>query len=212
MSVDKPSEIRHHLNNDVYDLVTLDLSMDRSNGLSLVSEIRSCFHLPLIATAPSHVGESLRVAALELGADDCIAKPFGLLELAARIRAVLRRRDRLYADSGSRSQSKSRRCLFGGWQLDRRARRLGVPDGSCVPLTKTEYALLTAFLDEPMIELSREHLLRATRLHEDLNDRTIDVQILRLRQKLRPTPEVPEIIRTIRGVGYMFMLAVENIG
>jgi two-component system OmpR family response regulator len=100
--------------------------------------------------------------------------------------------------------------VFGGWRLDRRARRLSDPQGAEVRLTKGEYALLTAFLDAPGRPLTREHLLQATRVHEDIFDRSIDVQILRLRRKLEVQPNEPNIIRTERGVGYVFTLPVER--
>jgi two-component system, OmpR family, response regulator len=103
------------------------------------------------------------------------------------------------------------RYRFGGWQLDRRNRRLYDPNGSQVALTKGEYALLTAFLDAPQRPLSREHLLQATRVHEDIFDRSIDVQILRLRRKLELDPSAPQVIRTERGVGYTFALPVERL-
>src|SRR6202022_149433 len=95
------------------------------------------------------------------------------------------------------------RCRFGGWQLDRRTRRLTDPAGAPVTLTKGEYALLVAFLDAPLRPLTREHLLQATRVHEDVFDRSIDVQILRLRRKLEADPSAPHVIRTERGIGYV---------
>jgi two-component system, OmpR family, response regulator len=103
------------------------------------------------------------------------------------------------------------RPRFAGWQLDRRIRRLIDPGGGQVALTKGEYALLTAFLDAPQRPLSREQLLQATRLHEDIFDRSIDVQILRLRRKLEPDPSAPQIIQTERGVGYVFAVPVETL-
>jgi two-component system, OmpR family, response regulator len=214
-TADEPRDIKHQLANDNYDLVLLDLSMGQDVGLALVVDIRSQFDLPLIATMPAHFGESPRVAALELGADDCVAKPIGMRELVARMHAILRRNKRLEDDTNSRDAPDTPRpprfSRFGGWQLDRRTRRLSDPDGSCVPLTKSEYALLAAFLDYPMVTLSRERLLQATRIQEDLRDRSIDVQIMRLRRKLSPGHERPGIIRTVRSAGYIFMLPVEHI-
>jgi two-component system, OmpR family, response regulator len=101
------------------------------------------------------------------------------------------------------------RRRFGGWQLDRRKRRLTNSAGEPVALIKGEYALLIAFLDAPQRPLSRERLLRATRIHEDVFDRSIDVQVLRLRRKLETDPATRSIIRTERGVGYIFSLPVE---
>src|SRR6266446_4850853 len=125
------------------------------------------------------------------------------------IRAVLRRQE---AGRAVTSRDAERgRCKFGGWQLERRTRRLTDPNGTEVALTKGEYALLTAFLDAPQRPLSREHLLQATRGHEDIFDRSIDVQILRLRRKLETDPSAPNIIRTERGIGYVFALPVERV-
>ena len=111
----------------------------------------------------------------------------------------------------SRLDSERGRWKFGGWQLDRRTRRLTDPNGTEVVLTKGEYALLTAFLDAPQRPLSREHLLQATRMHEDIFDRSIDVQILRLRRKLETDPSAPSMIRTERGIGYVFALPVQPL-
>jgi two-component system, OmpR family, response regulator len=144
-----------------------------------------------------------------LGADDYITKPFGLRELLARIRAVLRRRE---AGQAAVQRDRERgRCRFGGWQLDRRIRHLTDSSGIPVALTKGEYALLIAFLDAPQRPLFREHLLQATRIHEDVFDRSIDVQVLRLRRKLETNPNAPRVILTERGVGYVFALPVEAL-
>jgi DNA-binding response OmpR family regulator len=149
-----------------------------------------------------------RVVGLELGADDYVTKPFGLRELLARVRAVLRRRDAWQV--ATPDDTARGRWRFGAWQLDRRSRRLTNPDGAPVALTKGEYALLVAFLEAPQRPLTREHLLQATRVHEDVFDRSIDVQILRLRRKLEVNPAAPAIIQTERGVGYVFALPVER--
>jgi two-component system, OmpR family, response regulator len=101
--------------------------------------------------------------------------------------------------------------LACNWQLDRRLRRLTTSSGAPVVLTKGEYSLLTAFLDAPQRPLTREHLLQATRVHEDVFDRSIDVQILRLRRKLETDSRAPSIIQTERGVGYTFALPVERL-
>ena len=123
--------------------------------------------------------------------------------------ALARRRNKASRDSIHRAPERGR-CRFGGWQLDRRNRRLTDPSGIPVALTKGEYALLIAFLDAPQRPLSREHLLQATRIHEDVFDRSIDVQILRLRRKLERDPSAPRVIQTERGVGYVFAVAVER--
>jgi two-component system OmpR family response regulator len=190
-------------------LVILDLQLGPEDGFNLLREIRSRSDVPVIIITGHRGDEADRVVGLELGADDYITKPFSLRELVARVRAVLRRRE-----AGRRVSQRGPergRCRFGGWQLDRRTRYLTDPDGTLVPLTKGEYALLTAFIDAPQRPLSREHLLQATRMHEDVFDRSIDVQILRLRRKLEIDPSAPRIIRTERGVGYVFALAAEPL-
>jgi DNA-binding response OmpR family regulator len=120
----------------------------------------------------------------------------------------LRRRDAV--GTALRREPAIRRYRFGGWQLERRSRRLTNPDGTLVTLTTREYALLIAFLHAPQHVLSREYLLQATHVHEDIFDRSIDVQLLRLRRKLEADSSAPTIIQTVRGVGYMFALAVEQ--
>jgi two-component system, OmpR family, response regulator len=190
-------------------LVVLDLCLGDDDGLDLLRDIRSRSDVPVIITTGHRRDEIDVVLGLELGADDYLAKPFGLRELLARIRAVLRRREAKPV-AGEREPERGR-YRFGGWELDRRTRRLTDPHGGPVMLTKGEYALLTAFVDAPQRPLSREHLMRASRMHEDVFDRSIDVQILRLRRKLEIDPSAPQIIRTERGVGYVFTLHVEPL-
>ncbi|HTZ79310.1 MAG TPA: response regulator [Stellaceae bacterium] len=191
------------------NLVILDLRLGEEDGLDLLREIRSRSDVPIIITTGHRGDEIDRVVGLELGADDYVTKPFGLRELLARARAVLRRREAGRAAAPARETTHTR-CHFGGWQLDRRTRRLSDPSGAPVALTKGEYALLVAFLDAPQRPLTREHLLQATRMHEDVFDRSIDVQILRLRRKLEVDPSSPRVIQTERGVGYVFTLPVEH--
>jgi two-component system, OmpR family, response regulator len=191
------------------DLVILDLRLGQEEGFDLLREIRSRSDIPVIITTGDRRDEIDRVVGLELGADDYVTKPFSLRELLARIRAVLRRQEA--GRAAIRRDPERGRYQFGGWQLDRRNRRLYDPNGSEVALTKGEYALLTALLDAPQRPLSREHLLQATRVHEDIFDRSIDVQILRLRRKLELDPSAPQVIRTERGVGYAFALPVERL-
>jgi two-component system, OmpR family, response regulator len=189
-------------------LVILDLRLGEQDGLDLLREIRASSDVPVIIITGHRRDEIDRVVGLELGADDYLTKPFSLRELLARVRAVLRRFD---AGRSAPAREPGRgRWRFSGWQLDRRTRRLTDPDGAPVALTKGEYALLIAFLDAPQRPLSREHLLQATRVHEDVFDRSIDVQILRLRRKLERDPSAPRMIQTERGIGYVFALPVER--
>lgn len=188
------------------DLVILDLHLGEDDGLEVLRELRTKSVTPVILITGNRREEIDRVVGLELGADDYLTKPFGLRELLARVRATLRRRsmDRL---------SPARQCeasfRFAGWQFDQRNRQLVSPKGSLVPLTKGDFALLSAFLQAPRRTLSREHLLQATRVHEDVFDRSIDVQILRLRRKLEEDAQAPRLILTERGLGYRFDADVE---
>jgi two-component system, OmpR family, response regulator len=209
LSASGRQELVRHFAEQEPDLVVLDLRLDQEDGLDLLREIRSRADVPVIIITGDRRDEIDRVVGLELGADDYLTKPFSLRELLARVRAVLRRQEA--ARSAPQRDPELRRCKFGGWQLDRRLRRLVDPSGSQVALTKGEYTLLTAFVDAPQRPLSREQLLQATRVHEDLFDRSIDVQILRLRRKLESDPSTPQIIRTERGVGYTFALPVQMV-
>ena len=201
-------EMARHLATNDPSLVLLDLRLGQNNGLDLLREIRLRSDVPVIIITGDRREEIDRVVGLELGADDYVTKPFGLRELLARVRAVLRRRE---AGSIASRAPASGRYRFGGWLLDRRNRHLTDPEGAPVALTKGEYALLTAFLGAPQRPLSRERLLQATRVHEDVFDRSIDVQILRLRRKLEADASAPRIIQTERGVGYVFALPVERV-
>jgi DNA-binding response OmpR family regulator len=191
------------------NVVILDLRLGQDDGLDLLREIRSRSDVPVIITTGHRREEIDRVVGLELGADDYVTKPFGVRELVARIRAVLRRRET--GRVAIQREAEQGRYRFGDWQLDRRSRRLTTSAGAPVTLTKGEYSLLVAFLEAPHRPLTREHLLQATRVHEDVFDRSIDVQILRLRRKLEIDPSAPRIIQTERGVGYTFSLPVERL-
>jgi two-component system, OmpR family, response regulator len=200
--------VEQHLSPEEPDLVILDLQLDEYDGLDLLREIRSHSDVPVIITTDRARNEADRVVGLELGADDYLSKPFGLRELLARIRAILRRRQTGPVALHRRS-ARSRLRFGSGWQLDRRSRQLTDPNNILVPLTKAEYALLVAFLDAPRRPLSREYLVQATRVHADVVDRSIVVQVSRLRRKLEVDPGRPVLIRTERGVGYLFDSAID---
>jgi len=188
-------------------LIILDLRLGQDDGMDLLREIRSRSDVPVIITTGHRPDEIDRIVGLELGADDYIVKPFSLRELLARVRAILRRQE---MGRAARARDPERGGYrFDGWRLERRGRRLLDPNATSVTLTKGEYALLLAFLEAPQRPLSREHLLQATRIHEDIFDRSIDVQVLRLRRKLETDPSKPRVIRTERGLGYVFALSVE---
>jgi DNA-binding response OmpR family regulator len=203
-------EMTRHVADSEPSLVILDLRLGKEDGLDLLREIRSHSDVPVIITTGDRHDEIDRVVGLELGADDYLTEPFGLRELLARIRAVLRRRESA-PPVETQADPKRGGYRFGGWVLKRSTRSLTDPQGAPVGLTKGEYAMLLAFLNAPRRPLSREYLLQATRVHEDVFDRSVDVQILRLRRKLEKEPGAPRIIRTERGFGYVFDLPVERL-
>jgi two-component system, OmpR family, response regulator len=206
-SASNRAELNRHLEGTPPSLIILDLRLGRDDGLDLLREIRSHSDVPVIITTGHRPDEIDRIVGLELGADDYIVKPFSLRELLARVRAVLRRQE--IGRTARAHDTERGGYRFDGWQLDRRGRKLFDPNATPVPLSKGEYALLLAFLEAPQRPLSREHLLQATRVHEDIFDRSIDVQVLRLRRKLEIDPSAPRVIQTERGVGYVFALLVE---
>jgi two-component system, OmpR family, response regulator len=191
------------------DLIVLDLKLAGEDGLELM-RARDAEEVPVIVITGHRRDETDRVVGLELGADDYVVKPFSLRELLARIRAVLRRVDA--GERQSRQREKRARYRFADWELDMRSRRLKSPAGEVVTLTAGEFNLLTAFLRSPHHVLSRDQLLAASRVHdEEVFDRSIDVQILRLRRKLEPNPSAPTLIKTERGAGYILATAVEIV-
>jgi two-component system OmpR family response regulator len=206
-SASNGAELKRHFEGTQPSLIILDLRLGQDDGLDLLREIRSHSDIPVIITTGHRPDEIDRIVGLELGADDYILKPFSLRELLARVRAVLRRQE--IGRTARASDPARGGYRFNGWQLERRGRTLLDPDGNPVALSKGEYALLLAFLEAPQRPLTREDLLQATRLHEDIFDRSIDVQVLRLRRKLEVDPSTPRVIQTERGVGYVFALPVE---
>ena len=201
------AEVRKQMSSANPSLIVLDIKLGQEDGLDILREIRSSSDVPVIIMTGHRRDEIDRVVGLELGADDYLTKPFSLHELLARIRAILRRQE---IGRMARIKDPERGGYrFLGWQLERRARRLIDPTGRLVPLTKGEYSLLLAFLASPQRPLSREQLLQLTRLHEDVYDRSIDVQVLRLRRKLEADASAPQVIVTERGVGYVFAHPVE---
>jgi two-component system OmpR family response regulator len=148
-----------------------------------------------------------RIVGLELGADDYLAKPFDARELLARIRALLRRATRPTLSAGEHHPS----LLFGNWRLNLAKRELRSPNMTLVPLSSGEFELLLAFLEHPQRLLTREQLIDYARgSGHEVFDRSIDVQISRIRRKIEVNARSPEIIRTVRNAGYIFTVPVEH--
>jgi two-component system, OmpR family, response regulator len=202
-------DIDQLMERETIDLIILDLRLPNEDGMEIARRLRTESDLPIIMLT-GRKEEADRVMALELGADDYLTKPFSPRELLARIRALLRRsRSRETVADGL---AKVRAYRFSGWELNVRLRRLRTPQGETVPLTNTEFNLLAAFLAAPHRVLSRDQLLNLSRLHNDeVYDRSIDVQVGRLRKKLEPDTAHPELIRTERGIGYVFTASVETV-
>lgn len=200
-------ELARHFAGSSPGLILLDIHLGEDDGFDVLREIRSHSDVPVIIMTARRCEEIDKVVGLELGADDYIVKPCGLRELLARARAILRRQE--FGRLARHRHPERGGYRFNGWQLERRGRRLLNPAGQLVTLTKGEFALLLAFLGSPQRPLSREQLLQATRIHEDIFDRSIDVQVLRLRRKLESQAGARGIIKTERGIGYVFTAMVE---
>lgn len=190
------------LSREAIDLVVLDLRLPGEDGMQIMHRIRERSSIPILVLT-GVAEEADRVMGLELGADDYLTKPFSPRELLARIRALLRRA-KAQATVAERV-AEVRAWRFGDWELNVGLRKLRGPSGRLVDLTNGEFSLLAALLSAPQRILSRDQLLELSRLHNaEVYDRTIDVQILRLRRKIEDDPSRPRYIRTERGAGYVF--------
>ncbi|WP_339499551.1 response regulator [Pseudomonas silesiensis] len=205
-------QMRSFLEANTVDLIVLDIMMPGDDGLQLCRELRSGKHKAtpiLMLTARND--ETDRILGLEMGADDYLTKPFAARELLARINAVLRRTrmlppNLLITESG-------RQLGFGRWRLDTTARHLLDEDGTMVALSGAEYRLLRVFLDHPQRILSRDQLLNLTQGRDaDLFDRSIDLLVSRLRQRLKDDSRESTYIKTVRSEGYVFSYPVELLG
>ena len=190
---------------DSVDLLILDIMLPREDGLSLCRRVRASGNLPVIMLT-ARGGEIDRVIGLEIGADDYLAKPFSTHELLARIRALLRRSQ--YVPPGAPTRRRSV-LAFADWRLDLIARRLYSRDGTRVPLTGGEFELLVAFCEHANKVLTREQLLDFTRGRAPAAiDRSVDIQVSRLRRKIEKDPKDPVLIQTVRSGGYVFTAEV----
>lgn len=189
------------------DVIVLDIMMPGEDGLSLCRRMRAASPVPIILLT-AMTGETDRIIGLEIGADDYVVKPFNPRELLARIRAVTRR-------LGAASLNAKRPAVaiyeFVGWRLNASRRTLTAPNGALTDLTSGEFDLLLAFLEHPQRVLTRDQLqdLAHGRMSQSY-DRSIDVQISRLRRKIELDPQAPVIIKTIRNEGYFFTAPVTH--
>jgi len=191
-----------------FDLVVLDLMLPREDGLSICRRLRATSSIPVIMLTA--MGDDTdRIVGLELGADDYLVKPFNARELLARVKSVLRRSVMPHQPE---ARTDTRPAMsFAGWRLDLTRRELRTPDNMMVPLSGVEFDLLLAFAEHPQRVLSREQLMDlAHGRNHDVFDRSIDVQVSRLRRKLEATAEAPALIQTVRNGGYMFTPKVQR--
>jgi len=185
------------------DLVLLDLKLPHEDGLSLARYLREHYDVGIIMVTGAG-GLVDRIVGLEVGADDYVAKPFEPRELLARIKSVLRRMQARPALPSDRESTRS--VSIGQCRLDLASHQLFDRDGAEIPITTMEFDLLKVFAENPGKALSRDRILTLTRNREwDPYDRSIDIRVARLRRKVEADPDNPRVIRTVRGVGYMFV-------
>jgi two-component system OmpR family response regulator len=200
---------RSRLASEKVDLVVLDVMMPGEDGLSLCRYLAANTSIPVILLT-AMADETDRIVGLEIGADDYITKPFSQRELLARIKTVLRR----VGDAGEIQlpNGSDGTYLFDGWKLHTGARELRNPDGVMVPISTVDFHLLTVFLTHPKSVLDRDKLLElAHGLQPNIFDRTIDIQISRLRRKIEPDVKNPHFIKTVRGEGYAWSTDVQFV-
>jgi len=203
------SEMEQVLAREAVDCILLDLKLPDEDGLVIARRLREQRSIPILVLT-GRADEADRVMGLELGADDYMTKPFSLRELLARVRALLRRVT-LHANLGERL-GKVRLLRFEGWELNLRLPRLKSPDGKEQALPQGEFTLLTALLSSPQRILSRSQLIEHSHVYDDeIYDRSIDVQILRLRRRIEVNPSQPKLIVTERGAGYIFTAPVQAL-
>jgi two-component system OmpR family response regulator len=191
------------------DLIILDLRLAGEDGMAITRSLRDQSAIPIVMLTGVR-DEADRVMGLELGADDYLTKPFSPRELLARIRTVLRRTKSAAPDTARRHEVRAYR--FADFELNLRTRRLKQREGRSIVLTNGEFNLLAALLAAPERILTRDQLLEASRVYDnEVYDRAIDIQVLRLRRKIEADPSQPKFIITERGVGYIFRSPVEIV-
>lgn len=186
------------------DLVLLDISMPGEDGLSVARHLRETSDVAIIMLTAA--GSTVdKIIGLEVGADDYLAKPVDLRELLAHIKAVLRRAQRAAAAASAEPSAETKEVRFGRCRLDLDSHKLFAEDGRELPLTSMEFDLLRAFAEHPNRVLTRDQLLEwAHNRNWEPFDRSIDIRIARLRKKVEPDPAKPQVIKTVRGAGYIF--------
>lgn len=197
------AEMRALMAQRSFDVIVLDVMLPDDNGLALCKWVQQTSRTPVIMLTAD--GDPIsRVLGLEMGADDYVAQPFEPRELVARIHAVLRRSQRV-DEASPRPAAQRAAVQFEGWTFDRLRRQLVSPQQVVVALSNAEFRLLSAFVDHPGKVLDREALIELTRAPGvEVNDRSVDLAVSRLRGKLGDPPREPRLIRTIRGEGYLF--------
>lgn len=208
-TAENAASARSLLNSQKIDLVVLDVMMPGEDGLSLCRHLSATTNIPVILlTAMSE--ETDRVVGLEVGADDYVTKPFSQRELLARIKNVLRRVGDVA--NAPKPEGMDGTYVFEGWKLRVGERELRNPDGVMVPITTIDFYLLSTFLAHPKSVLDRDMLLGlAHGMQPDIFDRTIDLQVSRLRRKIEVDPKNPVFIKTVRGRGYAWCTDVEHV-
>ena len=202
------AELMSALGAEVVDLVLLDLRLRGEDGMQLLRQVRAQSQIPVIILT-GRAEEADRVMGLELGADDYLTKPFSTRELLARIRTVLRR---THAGQEVHGAPVCRAYRIPGWELNLRTRQLRGEDGGQVALSNGEFNLLAALLSTANRVVTRDQLIEMSRRYDnEVYDRAVDVQILRLRRKLERNPAEPQIILTERGAGYRIAVPVEAV-
>jgi two-component system, OmpR family, response regulator len=205
-------EMRAVLETHAIDLIVMDLMMPGEDGLTLTRNLRAGRHRTIpVVMLTAREDQTDRIIGLEMGADDYVTKPFAARELLARIKAVIRRTRML--PPNLQVTEAARLLGFGRWRLDTTARHLLDPDGTVVALSGAEFRLLRVFLDHPNRVLSRDQLLNLTQGRDaELFDRSIDLLVSRLRQRLQDDARDQSYIKTVRSEGYVFSMAVTVVG
>jgi DNA-binding response OmpR family regulator len=208
LTADSAATARELLDGEAPNVVLLDVGLPGEDGLSLARHIRERFDIGIIMI--SGAGETVdRIVGLEVGADDYVAKPFDPRELKARLKSVLRRYQRATqpeVPASAQETMETRRVPAGACVLDLDSRQLFDAQGQEIPLTRMEFELLEVLVQRPRRPLTRDQILNLTQNRDwDPFDRSVDIRIARLRRKIESDPEKPQYIRTVRGVGYMFV-------